>query len=103
MNKECDAELDETPEHVTRLEYVINVIEQYEVIMAQKTKMIKLLFKQGCILKKLNNTGNFFELVIMDRSAIYFKITLYNLVKKYLHLQNSTLFDNYFKKKFKEN
>ena len=40
---------------------------------------------------KLKDTENLFEMVFLKKSAIYFKINVYKLVKKYPRLQNLPL------------
>ena len=51
--------------------------------------IIGLLYGQGCLLEKLKCTRNF-EKAGISKSNVYSKINLYNLVKNYFHLLNST-------------
>ena len=61
-NEECNAEPDEIAEQVTRLDDAISVIKQpEEVIMSQKKIIIELLFKEGCILKKIKDIEIFLK------------------------------------------
>lgn len=55
------------------------------------------MYIQDYILKRLKNTENFFKTIRLDKSTIYFKISLYKPIKKYPGLKNSALVDNYFK------
>lgn len=51
--------------------------------------IIGLLYGQGCLLEKLKCTRNF-EKAGISKSNVYSKMNLYNLVKNYFHLLNST-------------
>lgn len=84
-----DAEL------VLRLEDSLSTTKQY--LQVKLIKKIKL-FKQGYILKTFKDTETFFKMLGLNRCTFYFKINIYQLSKKYPHLQYLTLFANYLKK-----
>ena len=78
------------------------MIHRYEDIVKMQNKTaIGYIGKQGQLLKKFKYTENFFDNVGKSRSTVYFKISLYKLLKKCLLLKKSTLQSSYFKSNFK--
>ena len=85
-NEEYDVWLDEQS---ASLNDAIRVIKRYEeVVRAQEKKVIRLLFKQECILKFENWKT---ETIGMIRSTIHVNFNPDKFVKKYMHLKLSTL------------
>ena len=88
-----------------------NITDQREAI--EKTKHYDKIIKSGSkntiryesiqrqMLKTFKDTEGFFENVGLSGSTSYFKIGLYEFLKKYLASKNSNLSSHYFKNKFK--
>ena len=53
---------------MTRLEVAIRPIKQFEEVLMTQKKVIELVIKQGCILKKFKDQ----DVVEFSRSTIYF-------------------------------
>ena len=83
---------------MTRLEVAIRPIKQFEEVLMTQKKVIELVIKQGCILKKFKDQ----DVVEFSRSTIYFKKRFFKIVIKYTSLQNLTLSISYFKNNFKK-
>ena len=81
--------LNKTENNVNNSQKVILIIYCYrDIIETQNKKEIGYSGKQGQLLKKFKDTENFFDNVGQGRLAIYFKISLYKFLKKYLCLKN---------------
>ena len=95
-------ELNETANNVNNYLEAIVMIRRYEDInKTQNKKTIGYVGKQGELLKKFKDTENLFDSICQNRSAIYFKISLYKFLKKYPLLERSTLQLSLFKNTFK--
>ena len=57
--------MDEQKEKVIKYEEVISAIEDYEkIIRSRKKSILNVVFRQGQILKKLNNSKRFGEMIM---------------------------------------
>ena len=72
-----------------------------DLLKGANKKIINFLGKQGELLKRFRYEDKFFDRVGLSQSNIYFKISLYKFLRKFLLMQNSTLASSYFKTNFK--
>ena len=80
----------------------ISLIKKYEnLLKGANKKIIKIVGKQGELLKRFKDEEQFFDCVGLNRSNIYFKISLYNFLFKFPVLKYSTVTSSYFKSNFK--
>ena len=94
--------LDKIANNVSNCQEATAIICRYkENIKTQNKKAIGHTGKQGELLKKFQDNENFFDNVGQSRSTIYFKISLYKLLRKYHLLKTSILQSSYFKNNFK--
>ena len=94
--------LNETVNNVNNSQEATVIIRRFtEIIKTQNKKTIGCIAKQGQLFKKFKDTENFFDNVGKSRWTIYFKISLYEFLKKYALLKTSTLQSSYFKNNFK--
>ena len=64
-------------------------------------RIINIVGKYGDLLKRFKEEDEFVDCVVLSRSNIYFKIRLYNFLRKFPVPENSTLKSSYFKSNFK--
>lgn len=80
----------------------VRILHRYkEIIKTHNKRVIGYVGKQEQLLKKFRETEYFFEAICQSKSTIYFKISLYEFLKKYPALKKCTLSSNYFEKNFK--
>ena len=72
-----------------------------EIIKTQHKRIIGYISQQGKMLKKFKKTENFYDNAGKSRSMIFFKISIYEFLKKYPSLKKSTLPSSYFKNNLK--
>ena len=72
-----------------------------DLLKGGNKKIINFLGKRGELLKRFRDEDKFFDRVGLSQSNIYFKISLYKFLRKFLLMQNSTLASSYFKTNFK--
>ena len=72
-----------------------------DIIKTQYKNAIEYIGKQEPLLKKCKDIEHFFDNVVQSRSTMYFKISLYKLLKKYPLLKKSTGQSSCFKNHFK--
>ena len=84
------------------LKDAISLVKKHEDLLKSSNKrIIDIVAKQGELLKRFNDSDEFFDGVGLSRSNIYFKIRLYKFLCKFPALRNSTLTSSYFKSNFK--
>ena len=70
----------------------IALVKKYEnLLKGENGKIINIVGKQSKLLKGFRGKDEFFDLVGLSRSNIYFKISLYKFLRKFPLLKNSTL------------
>ena len=80
----------------------ISIVKKYEdLFKGANRKTINIMVKQGELLKRFEDSDEFFYRVGLSRSSIYFKIRLYNFSCKFPILIRSTLTSSYFKSSLK--
>ena len=80
--------LNETANNVNNFQEAIPIINcRQDIINTQNKKSIEYIGKQGQLLKIFK----YFDNVGQSRSIIYFKTSLYKIMKKYSLVKNSTL------------
>ena len=84
------------------LKDAISLVKKHEDLLKSSNKrIIDIVAKQGELLKRFNDSDEFFDGVGLSRSNIYFKIRLYKFLRKFPALRNATLTFSYFKNNFK--
>ena len=79
------------------------VIKQFENMLKNKNgKIIKIVAKQGQILKQFKKSEELFKTVGLSRCAVYLPISLYKFMFKYPLLKISCLPSHYFKNNFEK-
>ena len=92
-------ELNETANNVNNYQEAIARFIATKTLLKHKIKKtIGYIGKQG---EKFKDTENLFDSISQNRSAIYFKISLYKFLKKYPLLERSTMRSSFFKNTFK--
>ena len=77
-------------------------VKKYEGLLKEvNRKIIHIVGKQEELLKKFKDSNEYFLGVGLNRSNIYFKISLYKFLCKFPLLKNSTLTSSYFNGNFK--
>ena len=77
-------------------------VKKYEGLLKEANrKIIHIIGKQEELLKKFKDSNEYFVGVGLNRSNIYFKISLYKFLCKFPLLKNSTLTSSYFNGNFK--
>ena len=75
----------------------ISLVKKYEDLLKEANrKIINIVGKQGQLLKRFKDSDEFFDVVGLSRSNIYFKISLHKFLCKFPVLKNSTLTSSYF-------
>ena len=86
---------------VTELKDALIIIQKYEDIIKTQKKKMRLVAKQGHILKKYKDSEQIFEAVDLSKSTVYFKINLCKFIDKYHVLGRVELLSHYFKNTFR--
>ena len=95
-------ELNEELRNAKKSKDGICLVKKYEdLLRAENRKIINIVGKQGELLKIFRDAEEFFDHVGLSRSNIYFKISLYKFLRKFLLLKNSTFTSSYFESNFK--
>ena len=80
----------------------VSLVKRYEdLLKSSNKKTINIVAKQGELLKRFNDSDEFFDSFGLSRSEIFFKIRLYKLLCKFPALIISTHTPSYFKNNFK--
>ena len=78
------------------------LVKKYENLLKGANKnIVNIVGKQGKIIKRFKDEGEFFDHVGLSQSINNFKISLYKSLRKFPLLKNSTLTSSYFKSNFK--
>ena len=78
------------------------LVKKYENLLKGANKnIVNIVGKQGKIIKRFKDEGEFFDHVGLSQSINNFKISLYKSLSKFPLLKNSTLTSSYFKSNFK--
>ena len=84
------------------LKDAISLVKKHEDLLKSSNKrIIDIVAKRGELLKRFNDSDEFFDGVGLSQSNIYFKIRLYKFLRKFPALRNATLTSSYFKNNFK--
>ena len=82
----------------------ITIIKKFkELLEGEDRKIIHNVGKQGELLKKREESGEFFSRASLSRSNIYFKLRLHKFLCNFPILNKSILASSYFKSNFKLN
>ena len=76
----------------------VRIIQRCEEIKIQNKRVIGYVRKE--LLKEFREAEQVFESVGHRKSAVYFKIELYKVLKRYPTIKKSSLSSNYFRKNF---
>ena len=82
-------ELNEEVRNAKKPKDGICLVKKYEdLLRAANRKIVNIVGKQGELLKIFRDAEEFFDHVGLSRSNIYFKISLYKFLRKFLLLKN---------------
>ena len=101
-SEEENANLNEEVKNVKSLSEGISLVQKYEnLLKGGNKKIISIVGKQGELLKRFKEEGEFFYSVGLSKSYICFKMRLFKFLCKFPVLKNSTLTPSYFKSNMK--
>ena len=102
VSEEENTNLNEEVKNVKSLNERISLVQKYEnLLKGTNKKIIKIVGKQGKLLKRFKEEDEFSNSVGLSISNRYFKMRLFKFLCKFPVLKNSMLTPSYFKSNMK--